>query len=48
MLKKILAGEALSQPARVYINPQELEDHQLKALSQALKETLKWVPLVDR
>jgi len=37
----VLTKEALTQPARTYSNHEDLEDHQLKVLSQALKETLK-------
>jgi len=36
----VLTREALSQPARIYVT-QDMEDHQLKVLSQALKEALK-------
>ena len=46
--EEILTREALSQSARVYIGPQEREDFQLKALSQALKETLKRELLADK
>jgi len=37
----VLTREALTQPARTYSSQENLEDHQLKILSQALKETLK-------
>lgn len=46
--EEILTREALSQPARAHVAPQEWEDLQLKALSQALKDTLKRELLADR
>jgi len=39
--ESVLTREALSQPARTYATPQDMEDYQLKILSQALKEALK-------
>jgi site-specific recombinase XerD len=39
--EEVLTREALSQPARTYATPQDVEDYQLKILSQALKEALK-------
>jgi hypothetical protein len=37
----VLTREAVTQPARTDITPQDREDYQLKVLSQALKETLR-------
>jgi hypothetical protein len=39
--ESVLTREALSEPARIYVTSQDMEDHQLKVLSKALREALK-------
>jgi len=39
--EEILFKEALSQPHRTYITPMEREEDQIKALTSALKETIR-------
>ncbi len=38
---KILAKEAFAEPHRVYVSPQEFENHQAQVLSSAIKEGIK-------
>ncbi|MEA2089343.1 MAG: site-specific integrase [Thermoproteota archaeon] len=46
--EQILAKEALSQPHRTYTTPHEREEHQVKTLALALKETIKKELLAEK
>lgn len=45
---KILTQEALSEPHRIQVDPDEREERQIAVLCQALKESLKKELLTDK
>jgi len=45
--EKILAKDALTEPARIYLTPYERERHQLQALTAPLKEAIREELLPD-